>query len=108
MTFNYEKGTVASYTANGTQIRSGKFEITAWDKGNRFIPSIDGSQAAWAIGSLHTDAGSILFPFKINGGGEKPTDFEIMQLDGSHMKLIYVAPGTGSWSEATWWAFKKK
>ena len=108
MTFNYDKGTVASFAANGTQIRSGKFEITAWDNGKRFIPSVDGSQAAWAIGTLHTDAGSILFPFKINGGGEKPTDFEIMQLDGSHMKLIYAAPGTGSWSEATWWAFKKK
>lgn len=108
MTFNYDKGTVASFAANGTQIRSGKFEITAWDNGKRFIPSVDGSQAAWAMGTLHTDAGSILFPFKINGGGEKPTDFEIMQLDGSHMKLIYAAPGTGSWSEATWWAFKKK
>ena len=108
MTFNYDKGTVQSFAADGTQIRSGKFEITAWEKGNRSFPSIDGSQAAWSLGTLHTDAGSILFPFQINSGGNKPTDFEIMQLDGSHMKLIYAAPGTGSWSEATWWAFKKK
>lgn len=108
MTFNYEKGTVQSFAANGSQIRSGKFEIQNWGKGERNIPSVDGSQAAWALGNLHTDAGSILFPFKINGGGEKPTDFEIMQLDGDHLKLIYVAPGTASWSEATWWAFKKK
>jgi hypothetical protein len=108
MTFNYEKGTVASYTANGTQIRSGKFEITAWDKGNRFIPSIDGSQAAWAIGSLHTDAGSILFPFKINGGGTKVGKFEILQLSSTNMKLVYADDGTGGWSEATWWAFKAK
>ncbi len=108
MTFNYDKNTVTTYDGNGNQIRSGKFEITQWGKGARTIPSVDGSQAAWAQGVLHTDAGSILFPFKINGGGEKPTDFEIMQLDGSKMKLIYAAPGTGSWSEATWWAFKKK
>ena len=108
MTFNYDKGTIQSFDANGAQIRSGKFEIAAWDNGQRSFGSIDGSQAAWSLGTLHTDAGSILFPFKINGGGEKPTDFEIMQLDGSHLKLIYAAPGTGSWSEATWWAFKKK
>lgn len=31
-----------------------------------------------------------------------------MQLDGGNMKLIYAAPGTGSWSEATWWAFKSE
>ena len=46
--------------------------------------------------------------WKINGGGEKPTDFEIMQADENHLKLIYAAPGTGGWGEATWWAFKKK
>ena len=51
---------------------------------------------------------SYLFPFKINGGGEKPTAFEILQLDGDHLKLVYAAPGTGGWAEATWWAFKKK
>ena len=47
-------------------------------------------------------------PFQINSGGNKPTDFEIMQLDSEHIKLIYAAPGTGGWGEATWWAFKKK
>jgi hypothetical protein len=108
MTFNYDKGTVTTFAGNGTQIRSGKFELQDWGKGARTIASVDGSQSAWALGKLHTDAGSILFPFKINGGGEKPTDFEVMQLDGNHMKLIYAAPGTGSWGEATWWAFKKK
>ena len=45
---------------------------------------------------------------KINGEGEKPTDFEIMQLDANHLKLIYAAPGTAGWGEATWWAFKAK
>ena len=32
----------------------------------------------------------------------------LLQLDGDHLKLVYVAPGTGAWAEATWWAFKKK
>ena len=108
LTFNYDKGTVTTFAGSGTQIRSGKYELQDWGKGARTIASVDGSQSAWALGKLHTDAGSILFPFKINGGGEKPTDFEIMQLDSEHIKLIYAAPGTGGWGEATWWAFKKK
>ena len=57
---------------------------------------------------MTTDAGSILWPFQINGGGAKPTEFEIIELDSEHLKLIYAAPGTGSWGEATWWAFKAK
>ena len=108
MTFNLAESSITSYDASGNKIRGGKFEIQNWGNGKRTVASVDGSQTAWALGNLHTDAGSILFPFKINGGGEKPTDFEIMQLNGDHLKLIYAAPGTGGWSEATWWAFKAK
>ena len=108
MTFDWKTGTVKSYDGSGAEIRSGKFEIPAWYMGEKGQASVDGSVAKWAYGTLHTDAGSILFPFKINGGGEKPTDFEILQLDNDHLKLIYAAPGTGGWAEATWWAFKKK
>ncbi len=108
MTFDWKTGAVKSYSGSGAEIRSGKFEIPVWFNGEKGQASVDGSQTAWAYGTLHTDAGSILFPFKINGGGTKPTDFEIMQLDSDHMKLIYAAPGTGGWGEATWWAFKKK
>ena len=108
MTFDVNKGLVTSYNKDGNQIRQGKFEIQKWDKGKRHLATVDGSQPTWALGKLHTDAGSILWPFKINGNGEKPTDFEIMQLNGDHLKLIYAAPNTGGWSEATWWAFKKK
>ena len=108
MTFDWKTGKVKSYAAGGAEIRSGNFEISSWYDGERNQPSVDGSQANWAYGTLTTDAGSILFPFKINGGGEKPTSFEIMQLDEDHLKLIYAAPGTGGWGEATWWAFKKK
>ena len=110
MTFDWKGGTVTSYDASGKQIASGKYEIQNWGNGNRTISSIDGSQAQWALGKLHTEAGSILWPFRINNKGTDPTptDFEIMQLNSNHLKLIYAAPGTGSWSEATWWAFKAK
>ena len=108
MTFDWKTGAVKSYSGAGAEIRSGKFEILNWGNGEKTQASVDGSIANWAYGTLHTDAGSILFPFKINGGGEKPTDFEIIQLTNDNMKLIYAAPGTGGWGEATWWAFKKK
>ena len=108
MTFDWNAGTVKSYDASGAEIRSGKFEITNWGNGERTQATVDGSVAEWALGTLNTDAGAILFPFQINGGGNKPTTFEIMQLDDDHLKLIYAAPGTGGWAEATWWAFKKK
>ena len=108
MTFDWKTGKVRSFNADGAEIRSGNFTVSAWYDGERGQATVDGSQANWAYGTLTTDAGSILFPFKINGGGEKPTDFEIMQLDEDHLKLIYAAPGTGGWGEATWWAFKKK
>lgn len=87
---------IQCFDASGKQIRKGSF-------------SFDMSTADdWKKGDLTTTAGAILFPFKINGGGFEPTSFEIMQIDKDHMKLIYAAPGTGSWSEATWWAFKAK
>lgn len=108
MTFDWKTGLVKSYSGDGAEIRSGKFDIRNWQMGKRGQASVDGSQTNWAYGTLHTDAGSILFPFRINGGGETPTDFEIMQADEDHLKLIYAAPGTGGWGEATWWAFKAK
>jgi len=108
MTFDWNAGVVKSYDAAGTEIRSGKFEIANWGNGEKTQSSVDGSITNWAYGTLITDEGSILFPFKINGGGTKPTDFEIIQLDANHLKLIYAAEGTGGWGEATWWAFKAK
>ena len=107
MTFDWKTSKVTTYAADGSQIRGGNYSVT-WLGGEKAQASVDGSIANWAYGTLTTDAGSILFPFKINGGGEKPTDFEILQLDEDHMKLMYAAPGTGGWGEATWWAFKKK
>jgi hypothetical protein len=114
MTFDWKTGSVKSYDASGKEIRSGKFTIMDWAGGKRTQPSADGSQPNWAYGNLFTDAGSILFPFQINNHNEghdntnKPTKFEIMQLDEDHLKLIYPQANTGGWTEATWWAFKKK
>ena len=112
MDFDLKKGLVTSYNTSGKQIRQGKFEIQNWNNGKRHIASIDGNQPSWALGKLHTDAASILWPFCINWKKNKldptPTDFEIMQLNGNHLKLVYAPSGTGGWGEATWWAFKAK
>lgn len=103
MVFN-EDGSIQTYDSLGNVIRSGKFAVTGYD-GSRH-PSLNGAQAEWSLGTFTTDAGTIMWPFKINGGGEEPTSFELMQLDANHLKLIYATAETGSWSEATWWAFK--
>jgi hypothetical protein len=110
MTFDWKTSTVKTYDASGTEIRSGKFEISEWDLGRRTFASndADNSSDSYTLGTLSTDAGSILFPFMINGEGYQPTDFQIMQLDEDHLKLIYTAAGRASWEEATWWAFKAK
>jgi hypothetical protein len=110
MTFDWQSGTIKTYNGSGTLIRSGKYEISEWDLGRRTFASNDAdhSSDSYTLGTLSTDAGSILFPFMINGEGYQPTDFQIMQLDEDHLKLIYTAAGRASWEEATWWAFKKK
>ena len=114
MTFDWKTGKITSYDGSGKAIRSGNFGIQSWEGGARTQPSVDGSQANWAYGTLYTDAGSILFPFQINNHNADhdntacPTTFEIMQLDSDHLKLIYPQAGTAGWTEATWWAFKKK
>ena len=114
MTFDWKTSTVKTYDASGKEIRSGKFDFSGWNYGNRTQASADGSQANWALGNLYTDPGSILFPFQINSHNAdhdpttKPTTFEIMQLDDNFLKLIYPQANTGSWTEATWWAFTRK
>lgn len=99
-----EEGTITTYDAGGNQIRKGAFEIKDYNNGNRSTVN----DVAWSLGTLHTDAATILFPFKINGGGVTPTDFEILELTADKMKLVYADAGTGGWSEATWWAFKSE
>lgn len=84
-----------------TRFAKGKFSVTGWT-GERSYASADGSQASWSYGKFTTTAGSILWPFQINSHSSGhdattlPTEFEIMQLDANHLKLIYPQKGTGS------------
>jgi hypothetical protein len=97
-----EEGTITTFDGAGNQIRKGAFEIKDYDNGNK----ISVNDVPWKLGTLHTDAATILFPFKINGGGTTPTDFDIVKLTADKLQLVYADAGTGSWSEATYWCFK--
>ena len=86
-----------SYDANGTEIRSGSYEID--------LSTADG----WKKGTFKTTEGATLFPYEINAGGRYVTDFQIYSISDSHMVLTYPDNGAFSgWSEGTYWAFKKK
>ena len=93
-------GSINTYTADGNKFRSGVWEFEA----------IEGNE--WKAGNLKTSAGSILWPFEINSGGNKPTTFEVVYLTGNRMTLVYPDGGDfgslGSWGEATFWQFKAK
>lgn len=89
---------IETFTPNGTLVRQGKFNIENYSK------NIDG----WSIGTLNTTAESMLFPWKINGGGYAPTEFQVIQLNEDKMVLVYAEDGSGGWSEATFWRFKSK
>ena len=96
---------VETYDGSGNLIRSSStLTMTGYD-GTYNQAGVDGT-ANWCLGTLSTDAGSILFPFQINGGGTTVGDFEVMELTVGKLQLIYAAEGTGNWSECTWWAFK--
>ena len=86
MVFN-EDGTITCYDADGNKIRSGNFEVQNYD------PTY--SKASRYVGILHTDAGSILWPYEINSNGNMPTDFEIAYLSPSRLVLAY--PDKGAW-----------
>ncbi len=104
MIFDNELGTVKSYAADGTEIRSGSFEITDWANGSYYTNDLGYGE----LGKFNTSEGAILFPFQINTGGYMPTTFSIMKLSESQFQLVYTTSEANSWGEATWWAFKKK
>ena len=93
-------GSIKRYAGNGSLINSGKFE---------FDTSVAND---WKVANLNTTAGTILFPYEINSGGNMPTSFEVVYLTGSKMCLVYPDGGdfssNGSWGEATYWHFKAK
>lgn len=97
-----EDGTIICYDAEGNQIRSGSFSVSDYDASY-------GTSLQYC-GILNTDAGSILFPYEINSGGNMPTQFYIAYLSPGRMVLVY--PDDGDWDnsngEATFWQFKSE
>jgi len=92
-----EDGIVKCYDANGSEIRSGNYEIQGW------TGELDG----FKYGTLHTTEGATLFPFEINAGGRYVTDYWIYSLTSDQMVLVYPDNGAFSgWSEGTYWNFK--
>ncbi len=100
----YEAGNVKSFDKDGKEIRSAKFALVNYDPNNK--KEINGQP--WSIGQLQIkgDDGGILWPYAINTGGKKPTEYEIVRLTTEQLILTYAAEGTGSWSEATFWRFR--
>ena len=80
-------GSIKRYAGNGSLINSGKFE---------FDTSVAND---WKVANLNTTAGTILFPYEINSGGNMPTSFEVVYLTGSKMCLVYPDGGDFSWTE---------
>lgn len=94
----FDNGKVASYKADGTEIRSGKYELEIYP---------DGRAGNWELGKLKTNA--VLFPWSINEGGKQVDEFDVMYMDASHMTLVYTkGNGAGSWGEITFWRFGSK
>ena len=94
------EGTIVRHAGDGSVINNGVFEF-------------DTSVASdWKVANLNTTAGTILFPYEINSGGNMPTTFEVVYMTGSKMCLVYPDGGAfdsnGSWGEATYWHFKAK
>lgn len=97
-----EDGTITCYNAEGKVIRSGKFSVQNYDP--------EYKQSVHQCGTLHTDAGTILFPYEINSGGNMPTDFEIAYMSPTRLVLTYPDKGKwgnadGPWTEGTFWHF---
>ena len=94
------QGTITRYAGNGSTLNNGTYE---------FDTSVAND---WKVANLNTTAGTILFPYEINSGGNMPTTFEVVYLTGSKMCLVYpdggAFDGLGNWGEATYWHFKAK
>ena len=93
-------GVITRHAGDGSVINSGSFDID------------ETVASEWKLGNLNTTAGTILFPYEINSGGNMPTTFEIVDLSDKKMTLVYpdggAFDGLGGWGEATFWQFKAK
>lgn len=82
MIFSLNGTKIETYAADGTLIRSGKFDLSSWGK----------KVAAWSEGTLVTSAESILFPWEINMHGYAPTDFDVIELTENSLVLVCCTP----------------
>ena len=93
-------GMITRHDGKGNVINSGIYSFDL----------VDGN--TWKVADLNTTAGTILWPFEINSGGNMPTKFEVVYLTGDKMTLVYPDGGDfgglGNWGEATFWHFKAK
>ena len=93
-------GVITRHAGDGSVISSGTFSIDETVKND------------WKVANLNTTAGTILWPYEINSGGNMPTTFEMVYLTGSKMCLVYPDGGDfgslGGWGEASFWHFKAK
>lgn len=96
MTFD-EDYNIVSYTADGSVIRKGSYEIVNYNPGRT-----DG----WQVATLKTSVPVVLWPYSINENGKQVTEFDLMYLDSNHMSLVYTkGNGAGSWGEISFWRF---
>ena len=94
------EGNISRYAGNGSLINKGSYSFDV----------VTGNE--WKVANLNTTAGTILWPFEINSGGNMPTTFEVVYLTNDKMTLVYPDGGDcgslGGWGEATFWHFKAK
>ena len=94
------EGIIERHAGDGSTINTGSF---SFDR-------ITGNE--WKVAELNTTAGTILWPYEINSGGNMPTIFEVVYLTNDKMCLVYPDGGDfttlGNWGEASFWHFKAK
>ena len=103
MVFDVINGTVTSYKGDGTAIASSAYAVENFD-------AFSIQNGGYKMGDLSTGAEpGILFPFRINAGGVKVSDYEILYLDGQLLTLIdRNGNDEWGWGESTWWRFQPK
>lgn len=98
MVFN-EDGECISYKADGSQIAKGTYSLEGYNP--------NAGAEDYLYGTLKTEGAPIMMPFKINSGGQRVNEFEVIYLDQNMMSLIYKGDNSEwGWGEATWWRFK--
>jgi len=104
MVFDSVNGTVTSYDADGNKITSSAYSVENFDW-------TTAASEGYKMGDLVTDPteSGILFPFIVNAGGTKATEYEILYIDGNLMTLICRnGQDVWGWGEVTWWRFQPK